>query len=269
MLSNCFKKQTHQPTQPEPIKIIKKSLLIGCDYEGTDSELKGCSKDVEEMDKFLLPKKYQNLILCDDTERNLTNVTDLPTEKNIKYHMKNILEPSENNKYFVHFSGHGYFTHEPFSNTDELDGRDEMIFSSDLVSITDDVFNDFFDHLPKKCKVFILIDACHSGTMGDLRYRLSEENFKEIIESSDNHNKADIVMISGCKDSQTSADAFLNGSYRGAMTSAFLNSFDENLTINDLVLKMREWLKKNKFPQVPQLTYNVKEAFNRKIVEYL
>ena len=37
-------------------------------------------------------------------------------------------------------------------------------------------------------------------------------------------NLANIIKISGCRDTQTSADAFINGKYQGALTFSFLKT---------------------------------------------
>jgi len=69
-----------------------------------------------------------------------------------------------------------------------------------------------------------------------------------------------IIMLSGCKDSQTSADGgpitILNeGS--GALTGAFLKvlaAHNYRITYRDLLVEVNQYLKSNKFSQRPQLT---------------
>ena len=63
-------------------------------------------------------------------------------------------------------------------------------------------------------------------------------------------------MISGCSDVQTSADAFLEKKYQGAMTWSFISAISESTTLSwrDLLLKMRDRLKQSSFTQLPQLS---------------
>ena len=63
-------------------------------------------------------------------------------------------------------------------------------------------------------------------------------------------------MISGCNDVQTSMDATINNTNQGAMTWAFLEAFksEKNITWRNLLIKMRDLLKKSNFTQLPQLT---------------
>ena len=84
------------------------------------------------------------------------------------------------------------------------------------------------------------------------------ENF--VIENDDATVKGNIIMISGCKDIQTSADAWIQsdmkGEYAGAITSAFLHTmkhYDYTCTCFHLLNGMRNYLKDGDFKQVPQI----------------
>jgi hypothetical protein len=65
-------------------------------------------------------------------------------------------------------------------------------------------------------------------------------------------------MLSGCKDSQTSADigAGQMGAAKaaGAMTTAFRHTITPTITCEDLLTRMRQYLKRNNFEQVPQMS---------------
>ena len=80
-------------------------------------------------------------------------------------------------------------------------------------------------------------------------------NLVTLSDSTFQETQAFIVCISGCQDYDTSADAFLNGRAQGAMTWAFKQCFMENLTFSDLLVNMRNLLRTNGFPQIPQLTF--------------
>jgi hypothetical protein len=66
---------------------------------------------------------------------------------------------------------------------------------------------------------------------------------------------ADVIMFSGCKDNQTSADATINGTATGAMSYALIKvlSANPNLTFVDLLRDMRKCLE-GKYTQIPQMS---------------
>lgn len=67
---------------------------------------------------------------------------------------------------------------------------------------------------------------------------------------------ADVVLFSGCMDTQTSADAQIDGNATGAMSHAFIASMqqhNDNVTYKDLLKTIREKLQ-NGYEQVPQMS---------------
>jgi hypothetical protein len=106
-----------------------------------------------------------------------------------------------------------------------------------------------------------VFDCCHSGTIGDLKY-LYKDKKEEPEECCKNSRcKANICMISGCMDSQTSADAFNvrnKRQFSGAMTSCLLETFKTNKKVFDVIKNLRVLLKRKRFTQYPQLTSSFK-----------
>jgi hypothetical protein len=73
------------------------------------------------------------------------------------------------------------------------------------------------------------------------------------------------VLITGCRDTQTSADAYIGGSYGGALTYALVAAIREakgRLSYRELHARTLKYLKKEDFTQVPQLEAR-KTAFDR------
>ena len=105
------------------------------------------------------------------------------------------------------------------------------------------------------------MDCCHSATMLDLKYRYISGK-KSVIEKNIKSNQnVNIIMLSGCKDNQTSDDAYYNNNWTGAMTKFFLktmNLHNYNITCFNLLRKMRNSLKNNGHSQIPQITSNKK-----------
>jgi len=69
---------------------------------------------------------------------------------------------------------------------------------------------------------------------------------------SENETKGNVIMISGCDDEQTSADAIINNVDRGALTWAFLQSYQPNITWRELVINIRNLLSTSNYSQIPQ-----------------
>jgi hypothetical protein len=64
------------------------------------------------------------------------------------------------------------------------------------------------------------------------------------------------VLVTGCRDTQTSADAYIAGSYNGALTYNLVAAIKEakgKVSYADLHAKTVAKLKAGKFSQVPQL----------------
>ena len=243
-----------------------KALMVGINYRNTESELRGCINDVNSLKNFLNDKnKVDNSNIC-----ILTDDTTLkPTRDNILEKYKQLLINSkEGDILYFTFSGHGSYTID--RNGDELDGNDELLVSIDNRGITDDELKNIAqEYLKDNVTLFVLLDCCHSGTLLDLKYNyLSKNDFNDVvINDSNSETKGNIYFISGCRDEQTSADAYINKNFQGAMTWSFLESVKNNpeLSWKELLLKMRELLKNN-FTQVPQLSSGKPLDINSKTI---
>jgi hypothetical protein len=246
------------PTKPTPTvvaKINKSSLLIGCNYIGSPYELRGCINDVNNLKTILTSKFNFNTpsILTDNTNTK-------PTKTNILNNFKQLLVNSKSGDIlFFCFSGHGSQTYD--YSGDEKDSLDELIVSKDLGYVTDDEFNNLLvNYMKDNVKLFVLFDSCHSGSMMDLKYQyLDSSNLDNVTINTNTRNiKGTVVMISGCMDIQTSADAYINNKSQGAMTWSFINSITtKQQTIINIVKNMRNLLKTNNYDQVPQLSSNI------------
>jgi hypothetical protein len=76
------------------------------------------------------------------------------------------------------------------------------------------------------------------------------------------------VLITGCRDTQTSADAFIGGSYNGALTHSLVAAITKKkgkLTYRELHDLATKTLKKGGYDQVPQLEGR-KERFDEALL---
>ena len=105
-------------------------------------------------------------------------------------------------------------------------------------------------YLKSGVTLFALLDSCHSGTMLDLRY-----NYLDYSETpKDTDTVGNVILISGCKDNQTSEDAYVNNIFQGAMTWAFLGNLQPKITWRQLLTNMDASLAGSDYTQVPQLS---------------
>jgi hypothetical protein len=244
----------------------KIALLIGINYHGTSAELSGCINDINNVKKVLMKVynyKEENIdCLTDDT-------TTKPTKGNIIAKFNELIYRSNNenvSEIWIHYSGHGSYMKD--NNGDEKDQQDECLVPLDYNKsglIRDDVVNKTLDGISKDVHVIAVVDACHSETMFDLPYKYISGT-KHVIENTDNKIISNCIMISGCKDNQTSADAYnINNSreFSGAMTTALLATLKKyRYTVPCWVLlrDMRKFLSLRKFTQIPQITCSEKLA---------
>jgi metacaspase-1 len=189
----------------------------------------------------------------------------------------------------LHYSGHG--SNVPDDNDDEADGRDEILCPTDLDwkdPMRDDWLRSTLDGMKDGVNFTAIMDCCHSGSntraflppdapvkqrylpspwglvAAESGRRQPRTVLSEVRRSSPAARKAkDIVnadlpelLLTGCRDTQTSADAFINGRYNGALTWGLVNAIRKakgKLTYQDLHDRIIAVLKQRKFDQVPQL----------------
>jgi hypothetical protein len=158
---------------------------------------------------------------------------------------------------FLYYSGHGSYTFD--RNNDETDGKDEMLVSTDLKAILDDELKSILQkNLQKEVTIIGMFDSCHSGTMLDLKYNyLNSDNYDKYSENNKvSECEGNVIMISGCMDSQTSVEALIDKKPQGALTWTFIDCINKtpNCSWRELLKSMRDTLKSNGFTQIPQLS---------------
>jgi hypothetical protein len=136
---------------------------------------------------------------------------------------------------WIHYSGHG--TSIPGN---ERDGRDECLVPSDGLLIPDNYLADLFRFFNPRTRVVFVADCCHSGTIADFPLSWpSLDAGPPVAEDAPGLATAKgarfagmrMLSISGCRDDQTSSDAFIQDpldadrmGYSGAMTSHLIHA---------------------------------------------
>lgn len=236
-------------------QMSKKAFLIGLNYYNTNYELKGCINDVINIEE-----KYKTLGFTEFVRRIERSGCEPTISETLKDLEKFITSSKPGDLLAFHYSGHGSW--EMDKNGDEKDKRDEKICLLDGWVHDDVLYQIMVKNLPIGVKLRCLFDCCNSGTIIDLPYRYQESWAGYTIENvAVGSAGKDVIMISGCRDDQTSADAWIpeNKKSEGAMTWAWLKTLqwmDKNMhkaTWKDIVSKMRFTLVKSGYTQVPQL----------------
>jgi hypothetical protein len=228
------------------------ALLVGSNYPNTPYPLRGCLNDINFLKIKLTPTYKTNIIQLTD------GTLSKPTRDNILKSFTSLLQTAQSgDTLFFGYSGHGSNVFD--SSGDEKDKRDEVLVTCDKQAIIDDDLKKIIDaNLKADCRLFCVFDSCHSGSMLDLKYQyLDADNSNNLtINSMSSETKGQVIMISGSRDSQTSEEAIINKTARGAMLWSFLQVINKTPKISyvNLLTNIRSILKKSKFTQVPQLS---------------
>lgn len=250
----------------------KKLFLIGLNYYNTENQLQGCINDCENIEKKYRSLGFSEVTKCIESLDHSGNCE--PTVANVVTSLLDWVESAKAGDFLAfHYSGHG--TQVEDTNGDESDHKDEAIYLLDDIISDDDLNKILVQHLPDGVKLRCLFDCCHSGTILDLPYLWKKNTLipKSVAFSRESNDlqKRDILMISGCRDDQTSADAFINKKSQGAMTWAWLDVLKESkktnhsMTWSQTVDKMRAKLIDGGYDQVPQIATCDRNLLNAKV----
>jgi len=265
--------------------MAKRALLIGINkYKIPGADLRGCVNDVKNLSAVLT--QFYGFGAADIK----TLLDTQATKKNMQAGIKALITgAAKGDTLVLHYSGHG--ANVPDKDGDEADGRDEILCPHDLDwkdPLTDDWLRVTINRLKKGVSLTVIMDCCHSGTntrallppdapmiprylpnpwdlMAEesgrkLRGKLRSE-FRSSAPAA--RKRSDIVnaeiaelLITGCRSTQTSADARIGGSFNGALTwnlVAAIKDAKGKLSYRELHAKTTQKLKAGAFDQVPQL----------------
>lgn len=263
------------------VKDRSKAVLFGINYNTSpDAKLRGCINDVNNIASLLREKMHFTHISTYTDEFSNEPVTKM----NILRVLKQLAEDCRTqqlDRVWIHFSGHGSQIRD--MNNDEADGLDECFIASDYRLggiITDDEFNTYFRTFPTTTQIFCVFDCCHSGSLLDLKYSYKCNDNMNVYQTTDisrqfggyediQHN---IIMLSGCEDEQTSADAYnvMNRrTFTGALSSCLiqtLNSSEFEMSIFKLIEKLHIMFKDKNFTQKPVLSSSKEITIDKKII---
>lgn len=271
---------------------MKRALIVGINYPGTSHSLRGCVNDAKAMEGLLKDHfefKDINMLLDGDA-----------TTANILNGLENLVAGAKaGDILFFHYSGHGSQYPDNYDNDYEPDGLDEIICPVDLnwkdKMIRDDDMKRIFDKVPAGVNLTVILDCCNSGggldqenqyqplgaakqvdhvdPMKGGRYLPPPEHAVVLCESRSlqikprNVNEVGL-LISGCQSHQTSADAYINGKYMGALTYMVIDTLKKlnyECDYKMLIEQVNNRMVQYGFTQRPELNGSVK-LFNHRFL---
>jgi len=240
LLAACSK-----PTTPDPVLTHgdDRALLVGInEYPG--APLRGCVNDVNNVKEYLIKEQAfpaDRIIVLTDKDATRNAIW-----KKLEWL---VADAKAGDRRYFHFSGHGTEFAGRETET-QPGGMNQVICPYDFdwtekTMVMDVEFRDLFKKMPEGVVFNWASDSCHSGDLTrDLgrpeakprRYPTTPDDVKARIKKAKElglkgkgfiGGLLDVGYVSGCKYDQTSADAYEDGEYCGAMTHFLLKTLRE------------------------------------------
>jgi hypothetical protein len=264
------------------------AFLVGINYINTNSELNGCYNDVVNVAQYLRSTLGYSpgaiSILTDGNRGAAGSASALPpTRQNIIAGLNALVVGMiAGDEAVFHYSGHGSLVRD--TNGDEVTGFDSCLCPVDYATpasagggmITDDEIRTLLiNKVPRGARLYVILDCCHNGTGCDIRYKYEDFSIllsppsaripfwrtmqRAYLQGKYTETAGDVYMISGCRDEQTSADAYINNAFAGALTYAVFSILRANQAIirsyswSALLRDVRHFMRVNRYTQIPQL----------------
>lgn len=232
----------------------KRALVVGINYPGSSAPLNGCINDAQNVTDWLERRGYIVELIVDDSSEGRQR----PTRATILERLLALILSGDDELYF-HYSGHGSQVRD--TSGDEKDGKDETLVPCDYETngmITDDELRGLLTCVTNKQRLIMVLDCCHSGTGIDVCWNLYQRytggDFFLFKDKNYTETRGEVVCLSGCLDRQTSADAYIGGSYQGALTVNLLRIWRQGISWRQLVEGVRAGLRDGGYTQIPNLT---------------
>ena len=268
------------------------ALLVGINYNNNpDATLNGCYNDVVNVSQYLrtvLGYAPSAITLLTDGNRGTSGAGTAsvvpPTRKNILAGMAALVAGMvAGDEAVFHYSGHGSLVRD--TNGDEVTGLDSCLCPLDYNApasagggvVTDDEIRALLvNQVPRGARLYVILDCCHNGTGCDIRYKYEDFSVllrppsartaplwrtqqKAFVQGKYAETVGEVFMISGCRDEQTSADAYIDRAFAGALTYAVFSILRANnasirtYSWGALLRDVRYFMRANRYSQIPQI----------------
>ena len=240
----------------------KIAVIFGCNYYGQNS-LYGCINDANDIKRFLLQKRgfeASNVLTVYDKKMTRNNM--FKTLEQLALQTLAIAKRGEVPAVFLYYSGHGVQV--PDTKNIESDGSAEALvpydFEKGQLVVDYELFDRFIKKLSPTTELFIFTDCCNSGTNFNLEYNGMSRAY------NNNDVSANVIGLSGCSDSQTSAEV----SGRGVATQLFVKTMETNriASISDFRKAMSDVSMPGHI-QTPQVSVSKESLLNGQLFSWL
>ncbi|HYP54473.1 MAG TPA: caspase family protein, partial [Pyrinomonadaceae bacterium] len=253
--------------------MAKKALCIGVnDYPyGAANDLRGCVNDCNDWAALLRDHyDFTDIQVVQDGNARKAAIMD---------GIKNLLADARSGDVLV-LTNASHGTYEASASDDEDFDEALCPYDTDSNLIVDDELRELFANVPAGVNLTVISDSCHSGSVTRVvldQYRrrrflppdvrgsrvLTAEQMRAARKKKRQQGQAmypesgmNEILLSGCRDVQTSADAYIAGDYHGAMSYYAIQAIreaDYRLTYAELHKRLCELLEEAVFETVPQL----------------
>ena len=270
IIKAIFNKEPEPQLDPEILldpegDMTKKALCVGInDYPGSQNDLKGCVNDCNNWAALLKKRGFSRIVKVRNSEATVRRV-----KAAINNHIK---ATKAGDVLVITFSGHGTSVYD--KSGDEADGRDEALCLYDGLLLDDDLAK-CLKNIVEGAIVTLVMDCCHSGTItrnyvssgSHLEEHLDEKaRVMESLWTAPNtpvvkafgrggEGRMKHLLLTGCTSKQYSYDAYINGTYQGALSynaSDVINKA-KGITWNIFYKRLKTKLPSSQYPQNPQL----------------
>nr|QYA18771.1 metacaspase [Clandestinovirus] len=261
------------------------ALIVATNYIKTpQARLHGCVNDALNVVDYLV----KNCQVAPGRIRILVDEVDLAKWKAIHQDLQVFGDPTKANIFsgidwmvscsnmgtgdkpvnlFFYYSGHGSYLRD--LDGDETDLYDETILPCDFTTggeiIDDELRNRLTTKIGPNSRLVGVLDCCHSGSSFDLPVQYLDQsinNTQRLLTSINTKvpfTKGSVLMMSGCRDNQTSAEAPMDGGLpAGALTTnlmSVLRSMGKRVpTWFEVWQKVKQRLTSAGYTQAPQVS---------------
>ena len=244
---------------PPPPQGRKFALCIGVNRYGGGNDLKGCLNDCHDWTAELRSRGFTAVQLMDAAASRANILASL---------REMVGKLASGDTLVASYSGHG--TQIRTNDPTEPDGKDECWVPSDFGRaglIRDNDLADIFTTAAAGSQIIVLSDSCNSGSMtrdadGAVVNRFLDPEIAGVAEPPDMLSERaikprdvpSVILLSGCADHETSADAHIGGRYCGAMSYHALAALNAKPTWEQWHRMTVAALRQAGFRQTPQLT---------------
>ena len=233
-----------------------------------------CIRDLYNMSNHIYnlnKSKYNSNNLYIYSNNNLSHFKDKFPQKNISFFIIDniLLQVTEiiklipkNSTLIIFISGHGYQMID--KSGDEIDNLDEYVRVNNGILLDDQIKLEIIDKIDNTIEVIAICDTCHSGSMFDLDYKWSNNQW--IRDTNRKLLNKNVISIGACQDNQMENCDIGNIGYGGALTVHLIdNNYIElllenicnfNIIYNNLCKILRD------FNQIPVIQTSSKYLLN-------